>query len=115
MCTGYVGQGTFPYSLSLWWISGKLVLQISVISNNYHVRLVTIHKNAATNSSLMYDHKLEILKKSSPLLWWISQGLTDLCNLGRPQRMLYFSGDGKVSKKYIYSCQQLSETFRSSF
>lgn len=59
------GKAHFP-TLSHWWISGKLVLQISVISNNYHIRLATTPKNAATNSSLRYDHKLGIQK--SPVL-----------------------------------------------
>lgn len=37
------------------------------------------------------------------------------CTLGRPRRLPWFPGDGKVSKKHTYSCQQLSEVFKSSF
>lgn len=81
------GKVHFP-TLSHWWINGKFVLQLSVISNNYHIRLATTHKNAATNSSLRYDHKMGIQKSPGlccggshkilqiSVIW---EGLTECC------------------------------------
>lgn len=106
------GKVHFP-TLSRRGINGKLVLQISVITDNYHIMLEGTHAKKEPSSHQLFHpvwSKTRDPKKSIPLLQWIPQDTKS----GRPQRVPYFSGDGKVSKKHTYSCQQLSEIFKSS-
>lgn len=104
----------FLLSLSRWCINGKLGLQISVIIDNHHIKLEATRKKKEPRSHQLFHlvgSKTGDPKKSSPLLQWIPQDT----KLGRSWRLPYFPGDGKASKKHTYTCQQLSQIFKSSF